>query len=744
MRTRGRHRPWLVGAAALAAVIAYGTRGLFMGRAAPQWDAEWSFAPWFALVADMARAGRLLLWNPWSNAGSPDGAEPQSGAFSPLVVGLGAVLGGNLPAFCAYWVLTWCAAGWGMLVLARHLRTPPWGGFVAALGFASSGFFTGHAEHTPFIHAFAALPWMVWRLDCSLKGGRARPAVEAGALWGLSALAGYPGVVMLNAGLAILWALGRLLTRHPGRPAAAWPARTRSFCVSVALLLGVGTVVLSPAYLGFLVETRGYSARADALGREVSVSSNALAPGALATLTSPHLSPLQLSTRGLWPETDPSSSSVYVGALVLWLAALPVLAGPRRAERLWILGVGLLGLGTALGRAMPLRGWLYDAFWPSRYFRHSALFAGWLIFALAVLAALSARDLEAAWRRGRVAASARGLAGLACAAALSAAALVTFEAVVRAVPRPGPDLPLARIHVVASAVVILVAAAVAAVARGGWRMGLRALLVAAAIADAAVVQRLGAALIFTSDPALLETWRRAEREREHSLVVSPDRSERSTWDPVHGNKNLLTKRPVLVSYAPLRNPIHVRWAREPLLVEAATGGRRFFFASRVVETSASLAAFDLFRQRTLALGSPPLVVQRPAAMSASAWAGTIDATTTRRLQTLEAASRVRVRIRRYLPDELAFALQCPEDGWLLVTDRWAASWKATVNGVDTPIWGGDFVFRAVAVRAGLNEVSFRYRPFAFPWLLGLSWATLLAVAVNAVRASLPGGRPSRA
>lgn len=160
----------------------------------------------------------------------------------------------------------------------------------------------------------------------------------------------------------------------------------------------------------------------------------------------------------------------------------------------------------------------------------------------------------------------------------------------------------------------------------------------------------------------------------------------------------------------------------------------------MVETSASLAAFDVFRQRTLALGAPPLVVQRPAAMSASPWEGTIDEGTTRRLQGLDAARPARVRIRRYLPDELAFAVECPEDGWLLVTDRWARSWRATVNGVDTPIWGGDFVFRALAVRGGLNEVSLRYRPFAFPWLVAASWATLVAIAVNATRGSRLGGR----
>ena len=522
--------------------------------------------------------------------------------------------------------------------------------------------------------------------------------------------------------------------------------RARSVGVSIGLTLAVGIVVLLPTYLGFLFETRGYSSRSGPLPRDVSVFSNALAPGALATLSSPYLSTLRVSNRELWRETDISSSSVYVGAFTLWLALFALAGRPRRGERWWILGLGLLGLALAFGRVLPLRGWLFDVVWPSRYFRHAALFRGWFIFALATLAALATRDLEAAWRRRTAAARAavrgQGIAGLIAGAVVCAGVLAAFEGVMRALPQHGEDLAFARFHVVASAVTILLAAVMAAVPRRGWRLGLAALLVTAAVADAVATRRLSGVTISTSEPELLETWSRAARDQNHGVAVSADRSERSTWDPVWGNKNLLTKRPVLVSYAPLRNILYSRWTQDPILVKAATGRDRFFFAARVVETSASLAAFGVFSERTRVLGSPPLVIQRPAAMFASAQEGTIDAGTARRLEALDAARNVPVRIRRYLPDELVLTVECPEDGWLLVTDRWGRSWKANVNGVDTPIWGGNFVFRAVAVRAGLNQVSFHYRPLAFPYLLGLSWITLAVVAVAAIRAG-SAGHPGR-
>ena len=64
---------------------------------------------------------------------------------------------------------------------------------------------------------------------------------------------------------------------------------------------------------------------------------------------------------------------------------------------------------------------------------------------------------------------------------------------------------------------------------------------------------------------------------------------------------------------------------------------------------------------------------------------------------------------------------------MLVTDRWALGWKASVNGAPQPVAGGDFIFRAVKVEAGANYIEFKYRPTGFFVLLALSWSTLLLI-----------------
>ncbi|MCP4662929.1 MAG: YfhO family protein, partial [bacterium] len=190
---------------------------LVTGKAVPIWDATRFYAPAQVLVADHARVGRLLLWNPWMNGGRPDCADPQVGAFSPINVTVGLLTGGSLSGFVFYWLLMWWLGGVGVLLLAREMRAPAWGAGLGALAYATSGVFTSHAEHTTIVVAMALLPWIVWRLDVALRRGSRLAAAQAGAIWGLSALAGYPGLVIVTGFYLGLWTAGRILIAE--RPA---------------------------------------------------------------------------------------------------------------------------------------------------------------------------------------------------------------------------------------------------------------------------------------------------------------------------------------------------------------------------------------------------------------------------------------------------------------------------------------------------------------------------------------------
>ena len=110
-----------------------------------------------------------------------------------------------------------------MFIFSRHLGAPVWGAMVVSLGYLFSEVTTGHAEHISIIHSFVALPFIFWRLDAALRQNRTLPAIEAGMILGLSALSGYPTVVLATGALAVLWTIGRLVFGDPLAVDAAAP-----------------------------------------------------------------------------------------------------------------------------------------------------------------------------------------------------------------------------------------------------------------------------------------------------------------------------------------------------------------------------------------------------------------------------------------------------------------------------------------------------------------------------------------
>jgi hypothetical protein len=739
---------WTRTAAALLVVFLAINYRLVTGRAAPVSDAEQFFAPYHMLVADYARAGRLLLWNPWTNGGSPDFSEPQVGAFSPIGVVLGAITGGTTAGFMFYWLLVWFAAGLGVLAVAKHLKAPPWGAFVAALGFLFSGFFLGHAEHISWVYTLAWLPYLTWRLDVALLEGRARPAFEAGAIFGLSGLAGYPGLVFVTGPYACLWAVGRwfcIESRNDSITASSDLAPTvaaarppfRTILSSLLIVLSTGLVVMSPTYAALIIESRGFSDRADPLPREIAIGSNALHPRALSTVFSPWLA--TLPPEKVWPYTDVSSNSIYVGAVVAWLSLCALLMRPRDPWRWWVWGLAILGLALSVGQTLPLRAWLYDFVPPTRYFRHAAMFRAYAIFSMVILTLIATRDLgstprkstEKLWWRLFLSAGTMISVGTVCLYAVARTAEIF----------PAPGRPV-HFWVVWSGVL---AAAVRGLLCPKKRTVLfPALIVCIAIVDAVGTFRAAAPVtVERRDLESIERWRRIDSDHEDNLELTG----RGTWRAqvaaemrggIVTDTNLPRKVAVLEGYSGLASRFHLRWAKHALLSTVATGEERFWFGEQVAWVVPSDAAFEAFVRRTEVLGAPPLVLHLPEVLRRAPKAsektasdlGDVDA-----INTLPALSKIPIALEAYRPDELVFKVHCPAAGWLLVTDRWAQGWRVTVDGKPAMNAGGNFIFRAVPVKSGVNDVRFSYHPFGFPWLLVVSWGVLAAAGGWATRAT---------
>jgi hypothetical protein len=91
-----------------------------------------------------------------------------------------------------------------------------------------------------------------------------------------------------------------------------------------------------------------------------------------------------------------------------------------------------------------------------------------------------------------------------------------------------------------------------------------------------------------------------------------------------------------------------------------------------------------------------------------------------------------VAIVNYQPDRIEIQVGDGPGGWLVLTDVWYPGWSCSIDGNATPVHRANFLFRAVAVPAGAQEVVFT---FALPRydlgkrLSGLTLAAVMALGV---------------
>ncbi len=740
-----RARNWLISVLMLAIAFVALNIKLVNGKVAPLWDADSFFAPAFTLIADHARVGRIALWNPWQSGGYPEYADPEVGAASPVLVLVGAITGGTEAGFRVYWLLFWFFGALGMVVLAWHLGAPPWAGFVIPLGFAFSGFFTGHAEHTATIYSASFLPWFLWRFDVALLSARIKPAIEAGALWGLSALGGYPELTILSGGFLFLWALGRMFCAQSAGRVGSGTSRPEgvkvklsSATLSLVLVVVVGVPVLAPSYFAFFTEgATGYSDRV-VRSREEAIGSDLMEPGAMVTFASPYLSILKFYNPNLWPGSDISLVGVYMGALIIVLALVAILIRPKSSWRWWLFAIIVFSLMCAVGKHLPLRGWLYDYFIPARFFRTAALFRLYAMFAAAILALHGATECE-----DYIDDVDAGIWKLFLGTSLfsASAAFAAYVYTTRAVKDVGNQIRFANVQLGCVWLGVVGIGLVLFFPR--FRKLLPILFIAFAFFDASLTMRIANRTIFSTGERR-QIWNRINLDHNPRLDLMANGFKRdeqpAEWmGSPPNNENVPLKIPTLFNYETMTNRIHSDFERHPVLVDMSTGSDRMWFASEVAVVPPTINSYNAFVGRVEALAAPVLVVHSRSDMarvrdlsSMSPAVGGGD----KNVSILPRAERIYSKLLRYMPNELSFQVFCPGDGWLLVTDRWARGWKAWVNGRETEVFGGDFLFRAVQVQAGNNTIHFEYHPGGWPVLLIASWSTLLLVFGNCAIAEI--------
>jgi hypothetical protein len=80
------------------------------------------------------------------------------------------------------------------------------------------------------------------------------------------------------------------------------------------------------------------------------------------------------------------------------------------------------------------------------------------------------------------------------------------------------------------------------------------------------------------------------------------------------------------------------------------------------------------------------------------------------------------------PNRVTVRVTGAASGYLVLTDAWYPGWTCTLDGAPTPLYRGDFLFRAVRVPGGEHEVVFTFAPRSYALGKLVSAAALLVAA----------------
>ncbi len=89
-----------------------------------------------------------------------------------------------------------------------------------------------------------------------------------------------------------------------------------------------------------------------------------------------------------------------------------------------------------------------------------------------------------------------------------------------------------------------------------------------------------------------------------------------------------------------------------------------------------------------------------------------------------------VEILSYEPERIVISANLAEEGYLVLTDAHYPGWRALIDGVETPIYRANLLFRAVYLPAGQHRVEFIYDPLSFKLGAAISLVALLALVAS--------------
>jgi hypothetical protein len=705
--------------------------------------------------------GRVPLWNPDVFMGVPLLANMQAESlyppnlillFMPADAAIAWSTAGHIAmAGAGMYMYAWRGRGLGRLPAA-----------VAALIFMLGPYLTAHLAHVNQIHTLAWAPWLMLACDRAVLRPHVRWAAVIAVLVALVILAGHPQQAYFTLVLGAIAATARLWPHLRHRSWRQLLLRMPIPLAGVGLGFAISAVQLLPT-----IELAQLGYRSGGLGRGA-VESSLRLKGLLATML-PHYS----------SQLPPEIAGAAIGAPALFLALLAVWSRWRKP---WVpvwAGLSLAAVWAATGEA----GHLYPLFVAAvpglGVFRAPERLLVFTEVGVSLLAGLGARTaIQLSRAQGRPGWRRRGIALVTAAAitALLPAAVVTAGAL-----GGGSGSAIGRLAYseqspasdVAASAAFVAAAFLVCLAALRWRSNLRlglALLVLAGFESWVSSEPIYArhpvpAAVYDFQSQTQAAIAPDPNVRYLSLIpplVAIDFDNRATdrfnadrraafavyiglGESLAPNTGIGEGRPNVDGYdgglLPLRSYVGFR---EPALPPGTENRPDYVFPYM----TSTLASADWAREAgigaVITTGSDP---NPPGCQCWTAETNTGAVTIWRpagerptRAWVEAGGRRLPARITRDAGERVDVDLPQAGGGTLILADAGYPGWKATVDGIETPIRSYHGFLRSVEIPAGARHVTFTFEPLSVR--LG-AWVSALALLVTLGLAVMPRSRVRR-
>src|SRR6478752_6333456 len=198
---------------------------IFSGRPLAFRDSAHFYYPLFQWCRGEWAAGRVPLWNPAENCGSPVLADATSSIFYPGKLLFALPIDFDW-TFNLYIVLHVILAAGGAYALARSWRSSPAAASLAAIAYSCGGSVVFQYCNIVFLVGAAWLPFLVLFADRMLRGGRLTDSLFLATVLALMTLGGDPQAAYHGLLITILYAAILGWKRWRETPASATGANS--------------------------------------------------------------------------------------------------------------------------------------------------------------------------------------------------------------------------------------------------------------------------------------------------------------------------------------------------------------------------------------------------------------------------------------------------------------------------------------------------------------------------------------